>query len=312
MSRVHRIRLLAFLGALAVVLLALGWTPGSAVTSLGEVLAGAVAPEAPEQPEEAGVSEPRRGGSFRRRNPFRIVRVHPPPAPPPTSQVPTQAARRAPPPKPKKSPPLPLRLLGTIAGDPLGVAFVRHLKDNQEFMVPLGGNLGTSLGEDWLGVVLTRVRREEAVFERAPERWVLKLNEEAKGGSEPVQAAAAPPPPQAQPPAAAPVTAPQRVVTRGDVEKNLKNLGFLITQLNVQPFFQNGKPSGFRVSRIRPGSFVDKMGARNGDVIRSVNGKPIRTIKDAFLLYNSFKSESSVQVEILRGGKATRLGYQIR
>jgi general secretion pathway protein C len=205
--------------------------------------------------------------------------------------------------------------VGTIAGDPLGVAFLRSLDRNFEFTMSLGGNLVDHLGEAYRGVVLTEVRRKQVVFSRGTKTWTLDLGEDPLGASPPARVAVPRPvtsPAAPAPPATGGAAAGQRVVNRAEVEQNLKNLGYLITQLNVQPFFQNGQPSGFRVSRIRPGSFVDKMGARNGDIIQGVNGKPIRTIKDAFLLYNSFKTQSSVQVNVLRNGQPTTMGFQLR
>jgi general secretion pathway protein C len=187
---------------------------------------------------------------------------------------------------------------------------VRYLSDGSEFMISIGGNLGSHLTEAWMGVLLTEVQRNQVTFQRGEEEWILKLGEKSTGNLASASPKRAPVTPE--PTTTTGSIAPQRVLSRGDVEKNLKNLGFLITQLNVQPFFKNGQPSGFRISRIRPGSFVDKMGARNGDIIRSVNGKPVRMIKDAFLLYNSFKTDSSVQIEVMRGGKMVRMGYQIR
>ena len=313
MSRTHRTRLAAFLAAAALIFWALFMRAGSSATSsgvgAGRGPAGAAGVVAGAGPGEAG-----RQGEFRRRNPFGIVRAHPPPAP----TTPAATTRAAPPtlPPPQAAPPqkpLPLRLIGTIAGDPLGVAFLRHLASGDELTLSLGANLGGSLEKEWLGVVLTRVERKRVQFSRGPQEWILDLEEESGApGPAAGPAALAYRPPTEAPEPPAPEVEGTRVLPRSEVEGQLKNLGFLVTQLNVQPYFQNGQPSGFRVSRIRPGSWVDKMGARNGDIIQSVNGKPITTIKDAFLLYNSFKTEPNVGISVLRNGQPTTMNFQIR
>lgn len=308
MSRKHLVRLGAFLVAALLILLAMRHGGGGGVAAGARGTPGAAATAAPVDTPAA------RQGEFRRRNPFRIVRVHPPP-PPPTQPAPPPVPVALPPPTQAPEKPLPLRLVGTIAGDPLGVAFLKALERNFEFSISLGGNLVDHLGEAYRGVVLTEVRRKQVAFSRGTKTWTLDLGDDPKGAGPPVQVVAPVPAEAAgdQSATLAPTeTGTQRVVNRAEVEQNLRNLGYLITQLNVQPFFQNGQPSGFRVSRIRPGSFVDKMGARNGDIVQGVNGKPIRTIKDAFLLYNSFKTEGSVQIQVIRDGSPTTLGFQLR
>ncbi len=306
MTPKHRTRLVAFsIGALAILMAIFG---GSSLTSIPKSLrksgSFSLGPN-------SGTEGTPGGGEFRRRNPFSIVRAHPPPAPPPAAPAPP--IRALPPPKPKPQVPLPVRLVGTMAGNPTGIAFMIHIQNQRELIVRLGDNLGDVLDSKWKGVILTEVKRGEVTFSRGASTWELSLEEKnpPKAGA-PARALGVRFPP---PPMRSPTTVPAastKVVKRAEVDRNLKNLGFLITQLNVQPFFQNGKPGGFRVSRIQPGSFVDKMGARNGDIIQSVNGKPIRTIKDAFLLYNSFKTDKRVDVSILRSGKPQKMGFELR
>jgi len=46
------------------------------------------------------------------------------------------------------------------------------------------------------------------------------------------------------------------------------------------------------------------VGVRSGDVIRSVNGIPVRSPEDAFKAYQQLGNQSSVQVELERGGSS--------
>lgn len=317
MTRRQRARALAFGSGAALILLAWflagGRDGASARASAGAGGKGS----GPEGSPASGK------GEFARRNPLRILREHPPPAPPPAPTPPPSAAAPPPPPAaPEK--PLPVRLAGTIAGGPLGVAMLRSLTTGEELMLGVGGDLGRLLGKEWTGTLLTEVQRNKAVFSRAGKLTVLEVDHGEAGSPTPAVAPGPAPPagdlePGSLPPEQVTGIGPppagpegEREMSRAEVDENLRNLGNLITQLSVQPFFQNGQPAGFRVSRIRPGSFIDKLGAQNGDVIQDVNGKPIATIKDAFLLYNSFKVENAVRVKVLRGGTPHVLGYNIR
>ena len=47
-----------------------------------------------------------------------------------------------------------------------------------------------------------------------------------------------------------------------------------------KPYFDKGKPAGFRLSHIKPYSVFQEMGFQDGDIIRSINGKRIRTAEN--------------------------------
>lgn len=248
-------------------------------------------------------------GQFRRRNPFRFVRVHPPPAPPPTA--PTRAPRsNLEPARAPKEKDLPVKLVGTIAAGPFGMAFLSRNGGGAQLALRPGADLGESLGDSFRGWVLREVERRSVTFRKGPRQKVLRLGDEAG------EAEAAPTPPPAAPvPPSAPLQAGQVIrhnVDRSELDRARSNLAFLVTQLSVQPFFQRGRPAGVRVSRIRPGSFPARMGIRNGDILQGVNGKPIMNLKDTMALNQAFQGGTDVTVNVLRGGRSTQLVYQIR
>jgi len=64
-------------------------------------------------------------------------------------------------------------------------------------------------------------------------------------------------------------------VSKTDIDKAFKNMSQMLTQVRIRPYFSEGKPDGFLVSRIKQGSIFQKMGLKNGDVIQGVNDSPI-------------------------------------
>ena len=90
----------------------------------------------------------------------------------------------------------------------------------------------------------------------------------------------------------------------------------LAAQMRTPEFFQQARVipfagGGFVMSQIQPGSLYEKLGLRAGDVIKTFNGQPLNSAEDAMRLYQQMSSFSSVQMEIMRGGRSEFLYYQL-
>lgn len=104
------------------------------------------------------------------------------------------------------------------------------------------------------------------------------------------------------------------VLNRGDVQEVINNSSQLLTQVRIIPHFQKGdinEPDGFQVANIRPRSFFDMMGLRNGDIIKSVNKQPVDNPEKAIEAYQKFKEESQIEVVVRRNNKDVTLRYDI-
>jgi general secretion pathway protein C len=101
-------------------------------------------------------------------------------------------------------------------------------------------------------------------------------------------------------------------ISRNVVQESLNNLASVMSQARVEPHIQEGKPEGFRVSQIQSGSLLSSMGFRNGDVIKSVNGRDISTTEDAMRLYDTMKGSSFFQVGILRDNRPQTIQVRVR
>jgi len=96
------------------------------------------------------------------------------------------------------------------------------------------------------------------------------------------------------------------------VDNAVGNLNTLIRQVRIRPHLENGKPSGMRVTSIRPNSIFQKMGLRNGDIIKGVDGRDIQTVDDALKLYENLKDSTGVSVQIQRRGNLQNIEYRVR
>ena len=98
-------------------------------------------------------------------------------------------------------------------------------------------------------------------------------------------------------------------VKKTDIDNAFKNMGEMLAQVRIRPHFSSGKPDGFMVSRIKPGSIFQKMGMQNGDIIQCVDNQPIKSPDEMIKLYNGLKSGSAINLNIKRKGRQEELRY---
>ena len=91
------------------------------------------------------------------------------------------------------------------------------------------------------------------------------------------------------------------------IDQAIQDVGKLATEIRIQP-----SEEGLALSNIKPNSIFRRMGLRNGDVLKSVDGQQIRTVDDALRLYESLKSSDNVTVELQRRGGNRTINYNIR
>jgi len=99
-------------------------------------------------------------------------------------------------------------------------------------------------------------------------------------------------------------------VGRDDLQKSLGNINSLLTQVRIRPLIKNGKPDGLVLSHVKPESIFAKLGLRNGDVVKKIDNKVIKSPDDAFAFYNRLKSGAELSLEIGRGSETKTLNYR--
>jgi len=102
------------------------------------------------------------------------------------------------------------------------------------------------------------------------------------------------------------------VMDRRKVEGVLQDFNKLLTQIRVVPHFADGKPDGFKIFNIRPGSLFAQLGMVNGDIIKRVNGLDITGPEQALQMFTQLRDESRVTVDLERFRKNLTLQYDIR
>jgi len=101
-------------------------------------------------------------------------------------------------------------------------------------------------------------------------------------------------------------------VPRSAVDGALNNLSELATQARIVPAFEGGKPVGFKLFSIKPGSLYSKIGLQNGDVINRINGFEMSSPEKGLEVYQKLKDSSNITVDVKRRGKPMTLDYSIQ
>jgi general secretion pathway protein C len=186
-------------------------------------------------------------------------------------------------------------LKGTVAGGAkYGFAIIEEKGTRKQRLVKVGDVV--------TGAKVVRIRRNAIDLLVSDQESTLEMLETKKG---PIPA-----PPMA---AAAPTVSPgTTVVSRSVVQEAMADMGSILSQAQIRPYFTAGSPDGFIVSSVRPGSFYQKMGIANGDIIQEVNNRKFRTIDDVMGLLNTIKSGSSLSLGIKRREKSEMLNYQFQ
>jgi general secretion pathway protein C len=102
------------------------------------------------------------------------------------------------------------------------------------------------------------------------------------------------------------------LVDQKEVLASTENLSQILMQARALPYLEQGKIAGFRISRIVPNSIYAKIGLQNGDVIQQINSQALDDPGKFFQLYQGLRTESSISIDLLRGGRRQTMNYEIR
>lgn len=203
--------------------------------------------------------------------------------------------------------PLDIKLRGTAVREGGGsFAVIEDRRSRKEDLYRIGDMI---LGE----AKLTQIHRDRVVILRDGKKEILELTVTEERGRKRRQDVAS-----SQTPPLVPGSGVRRLgsdrwsVSREELESAKTNMSQLMTQIRIAPNFTDGKPDGFKLLSIKRGSLFDRLGLRNGDVVRHVNGVPLDSPQKALELYAELESGQSVALGILRRGKEQILNYELQ
>lgn len=125
-----------------------------------------------------------------------------------------------------------------------------------------------------------------------------------------------PPPPQASAPSTS-LPPPQvskslqASIPKGELERITADPGIMFRQIRLVPFVQEGRTRGFLFEWVEPGSIFERSGIQPGDVLLSINNQEIRSGEDAFRILQVLRNESSIKLNLQRGGELIELSLRV-
>jgi general secretion pathway protein C len=88
--------------------------------------------------------------------------------------------------------------------------------------------------------------------------------------------------------------------------------GIGLANTRLGPIFAHPRMTGVHLFMVRPGSLLARLGFRNGDDLRRVNGVELSSPERAIELYRSLHTARHVVVELERAGRPMILTYTIQ
>ncbi|MGH7150373.1 MAG: PDZ domain-containing protein [Planctomycetota bacterium] len=84
-------------------------------------------------------------------------------------------------------------------------------------------------------------------------------------------------------------------------------------EITVTPHYRRGESSasGLRIGSIKPGSILDTKGLKPGDIVRSINGTPVRSKEQVIEYIQAHPDLRSFTIEIERLGRPLTLQYSL-
>jgi general secretion pathway protein C len=101
-------------------------------------------------------------------------------------------------------------------------------------------------------------------------------------------------------------------INRDDLVEQLDNFGQMMREARLTPHFAGGQPDGFMITNLPSNSFLGRMGLRNGDIMKGVNGQKFGSLEEFFQAYQQLQTEPMLQLEVERSNRTETLTYEIR
>jgi general secretion pathway protein C len=100
-------------------------------------------------------------------------------------------------------------------------------------------------------------------------------------------------------------------IQRSLVDKVLANQGSLMKTARVIPHEENGRVVGVKLYGIRRTSLLGRLGVRNGDMLRTINGFDMTSPDTALEAYSALRSADKLTLAVKRQNKEITIEYNI-
>jgi len=199
-----------------------------------------------------------------------------------------------------------LRLLATVAGDEdVACAVIENVKTKIQDLYKTGDIVG--------GVLIDRIERNKIVLLNAGKREVLNLYvsdgtlDRVEKSTEPVIA---------QEPdvgeAVNIISQTEREINKKAFLARVGGMEAILKKVEVVPYLEDGQEKGVRITGLEDFSMARYIGFENGDIIQSINGNTLTNRRKAFQILRKARSQSSIEIQLLRDQQEKKLSFGIK
>ncbi len=100
-------------------------------------------------------------------------------------------------------------------------------------------------------------------------------------------------------------------ISRKGADAIMASLPGIARSLRVSPELKGGKQIGFRLTSIKSGAPLTRIGLQNGDVVTALNGQSLSSPERAVDAYAKFRTSGVLRADYLRGGKALSVEIKV-
>jgi len=217
--------------------------------------------------------------------------------------------------RPSTAATLPLKLVGTMVGEPpYTYAIIEDLTTRTQGLYRPGDRLRK--------VKILEIRRNQVVIDHGGRREIL-LSFQGLNGPVSLEQPAG----QAKKPAdgASAGTGTGTVreeirqlgdhtwsLTREVLSSQFEHMHQLLRSGRLTPHFNGDQHAGFMLTELVQNSFLERIGLRNGDILKGMDGQRIKGLEDALRAYQQLLGKPIVHLDVERGGHLERFTYEIR
>jgi len=197
------------------------------------------------------------------------------------------------------------RLLATVAGDDqIARAVIENLKSKIQNIYKTGDIIG--------GAQIERIERNKVVVLYREQHEVLNLNITCNALSPVDKNKESIIAPKQNATESVQVVSPfERGIEKRAFVRQVPPIEVFFKKMEVAPYIINGRQEGLSITGLDDLGMAGYFGFENGDVIQNVNGQALTDKQKAFQVLKKARSQSSLNVQLLRNQQKMDLSFEL-
>jgi type II secretion system protein C len=189
-----------------------------------------------------------------------------------------------------------LRLIGVLAGSPaVSRAIIQNTQNNTTNLY--------KINEVVASATIESIQRDAVVLRYQGQQLVLRQRSGTGSKGSDVTT------PKTEKPTATEPPRPQGRVP--PLSTQARYVEEVFHNITIEPCVKNNQTLGLKVSGLEKVPLAEMFGFKNGDIIQTINGQQLNNKQKAFQVLMKAKTQSRLDIQLLRNGKSKNLSFDI-